>query len=199
MTTINKIFSFLYETSYSFDGKKEGEEVVVFLHQHWFTIVSKFVLIFIGAILPFIVLGIFGQAISSLQLLPLFAAAWAAYYLILWYTLFYSLTMYTLDTWIVTNMRIIYSEQHGFFNRSISELSLDKIQDVSLMVDGPIATFLDFGNIKVQTAGSERLFNFELIPKPQNVKDTIMHLMEVKRKEDEESLGRELKEEIFGN
>ncbi len=196
--SIKGIFSFLYSTSYGFEGKKEGEEVIIFLHRHWFTIASKIFAITVGFFIPFIVLGIFGKAISSLHLLPFFAALWALYYLILWYSLFYSLTMYTLDSWIVTNMRIINSIQHGFFNRSVSELAIDKIQDVSLDVDGALATMVNFGNIKVQSAGSEKHFTFQQIPRPQEVKDTIMHLVSTRKHEVEKELGKELKEEIFG-
>lgn len=195
---MQKIFSFLYSTAYSFEGQKEGEEVVVFLHRHWFTLLSKVILIMLGMFLPFLVLAVFGKIFIALNLLPVFAALWAVYYLMLWYSLFYSLTMYTLDTWIVTNMRILNSVQQGFFNRSIAELALDKVQDVSLDMKGAIPTFLNYGDIKVQTAGSERHFFFEQIPNPQKVKDTIMHLVAERRKNNEEELGKEIREEIFG-
>lgn len=173
--------------------------MVVFIHRHWFTIATKVLMLIFGLIAPFIVFAIFGRAIVSLHMIPLFAVLWGIYYMLIWYSLFYSLTMYTLDTWIVTNMRIINSVQHGFFNRSISELSLDKIQDVSISVDGAIATMLNFGNIKVQTAGSERHFIFEDTPRPQEVKDTIMQLVATKRHEIEHEIGKGLKAELFGD
>lgn len=195
---MKSIFDFLNTTTYSFEGKKEGEEVVIFLHRHWLTISLKMSYLVVAALIPFIIIGIFGKIIQALGLLPLYAVMWGAFYMILWYTLFYLLTMYTLDTWIVTNMRIINSVQHGFFNRSISELSLDKIQDVAIDVDGALATMLNFGNLKVQTAGSERHFVFEDTPFPQHVKDTIMHLVAIKRHELEKEIGHELKNELFG-
>lgn len=196
---MNGIFGFLSATSYSFEGKKDGEEVIIFLHRHWFTITKQIGLIVLYVFIPFIVIGIFGKTISSLGLLPIYAVLWGVYYMILWYLLFYSLTMYTLDTWIVTNMRIINSVQHGFFNRSISELSLDKIQDVAFDVDGALATMLNFGNIKVQTAGSERHFTFEDTPSPQKVKDIIMKLVSSKKNQLEEDSGHMLKNEKFSN
>jgi uncharacterized membrane protein YdbT with pleckstrin-like domain len=195
---MNGIFGFLSKTTYNFEGKKEGEEVVIFLHRHWFTISTKLAYIACSACIPFIIVGLFGRIIASLGLLPLFAVLWSAFYMVLWYAIFYSLTMYTLDTWIVTNMRIINSVQHGFFNRSISELSLDKIQDVAFDVDGALATMLNFGNIKVQTAGSERHFMFEDTPAPQQVKDTIMNLVSTKKHNHEIEIGQELKNELFG-
>lgn len=177
------LFSFLNTTNYSFEGKKEGEEVIIFLHRHWFVIVTKLALIFLAGFLPFFFLLLFGKVIVSLNYMSVFTCIMSFYYMFLWYSIFYSLTMYTLDTWMVTNMRIINSVQRGFFNRNIAELSLDKIQDVSVLVEGAIPTFLHFGDIRVQTAGSERHFTFEQIPDPQGVKDKIMELVAIKKHE----------------
>lgn len=188
----HSLFSFLNTTSYSFEGKKEGEEVIIFLHRHWFVLVAKFVFIILSGFLPFLFLVVFGKAIISLNYMPLFTCLMSFYYMALWYAIFYSLTMYTLDTWIVTNMRIINSVQRGFFNRSIAELSLEKIQDISVLVDGAIPTFLHFGDIRVQTAGSERHFTFEQIPNPQGVKDTIMNIIDNTKTETEEKFDDEV-------
>lgn len=84
--------------------------------------------------------------------------------------------MYLLDIWIVTDHRIIDSEQHGFFKRTVAELSLSKIQDISVEISGLIPTFLDYGNLEIQTAGTENKFMFKQIPHPNEVKDIIMNL-----------------------
>ena len=41
-------------------------------------------------------------------------------------------------------------------------------------VRGLIPTFLDYGNLEIQTAGAEAKFMFEQIPHPNKVKDIIM-------------------------
>lgn len=169
-------FSFFKNTHYTFEGKKEGEEVIIFLHRHWFTIVSRVIFIVAAAFLPFVFLIALGQFILTYNLIALFAFLWGAYYLFLWYSLFYTLTMYALDCWIVTNMRIIDSRQHGFFNRIVSELSIGNIQDVSFNIEGAIPTMMNYGDVQVQTAGSEKHFHFLQIPKPQEVKDEIMRI-----------------------
>jgi len=81
--------------------------------------------------------------------------------------------MYTLDVWIVTDRRIIDSTQHGFFNRVVSELHLSRIQDISVSTRGVIQTFLKFGDLQVQTAGTDEKFKFQQIPHPEKVKDVI--------------------------
>ena len=78
--------------------------------------------------------------------------------------------------WIITNKRIINIEQKGLFSREISELELDKIQDVSADIIGIIPTFLGYGDIYIQTAGETEKFIFKNIPDPYGVKDLIMGL-----------------------
>ncbi|MEN9649102.1 MAG: hypothetical protein RL094_69 [Candidatus Parcubacteria bacterium] len=169
-------FSFFKNTHYSFDGKKEGEEVHIFLHRHWYTLVSKIAYIVMAGFIPFIVVIAAGSLIIKYNMMGLFAFLWAAYYLFLWYMLFYVLTMYSLDAWIVTNLRVIDSRQHGFFNRTVAELSLGNIQDVSFTIEGAVPTMMNYGDVQIQTAANEKHFLFMQIPNPQFVKDKIMHL-----------------------
>jgi uncharacterized membrane protein YdbT with pleckstrin-like domain len=87
--------------------------------------------------------------------------------------------MYVLDVWIVTDKRIIDSTQHGFFSRSVSELHLSRVQDISVKVDGLFQSLLKFGDLVIQTAGTENKFDFRQIPNPNEVKNQIMsHISE---------------------
>ena len=81
--------------------------------------------------------------------------------------------MYSMDIWIVTNQRIIDSYQQGFFNRSVSEVGLENIQDISIKIVGAIPTAFNYGDIEVQSAAAVDRFNFDHIPDPQGVKDVI--------------------------
>jgi len=121
----------------------------------------------------------FASFLSTNDFLSLFFFLSSLWYLILWSAIFYALTMYTLDVWIVTDKRIIDSTQHGFFNRIVSELHISRIQDVSVDVHGVIETFLKFGNLQIQTAGTEEKFKFMQIPNPGKVKDEIAKLTSV--------------------
>lgn len=169
-------FSILRDTHYSFDGKKPYENVLLLLFRHWFVLVSRFLVFVFLALLPFVLYAFVQKYLEPYQgLEPLFWFLIAVYFLWWWYGLFYSLTMYLLDTWIVTDHRILDSEQHGFFRRSVAELNLAKIQDISVSVKGFIPTLLDFGDLEIQTAGAENKFHFKQVPHPNQVKDQIMH------------------------
>lgn len=82
--------------------------------------------------------------------------------------------MYLLNTWIVTDERVIFNKQEGYFRRSVAEFNISKIQDIQVSARGPIATFLNFGDLEAQTAGAQNKFLFKNIPNPLKVKDAIM-------------------------
>ncbi len=170
-----KFFSLFSVSQNSFEGKKDYEQVLVLLYRHWFVLLARMIVYAILFLLPFLVwfvgqsyLEIWGLDLTYWFLVSVYMAVW-------WLGLFYTLTMYFLDTWVVTDHRILDNEQHGYFNRSVSELHLSRIQDVSVSVSGPISTFLDFGDLEIQTAGTEPKFFFKEIPHPNQVRDLIMH------------------------
>lgn len=170
------LFDFINKTTYTFEGKKQEEEVVLFLHRHWFTIINKLTLIGFASLLPFLALLILGPIVQPYIHILVFL--WSIYILILWFVVFYIVTMYLLDYWIVTDERIVDSLQAGFFNRKIAELSLSTVQDVSITLKGFIPTTLNFGSVIIQTAARENHFFFDQVSNPQHVKDTIMDLID---------------------
>ena len=172
---MKRFFLPLTQTHYTFEGKKDYENVHTLLYRHWFVLFEHCLAFIFFAILPVIVYGSVGIYLESLRLASVLAFLTSLYYLVWWYGLAYVVTMYLLDTWIVTDHRVVDSEQHGFFRRTVSELTLSKIQDISVRVRGPITTFFDFGDLVIQTAGTQERFHFKQIPHPRAVKDMIMH------------------------
>ncbi len=166
------IFSFLSQTSFTFEDKKPYENVLLLLHRHWIVLALKLAAFGIFGLIP-IIAGIVlrSDLVGSTGAIYWFAVS--IFYLFWWYGVFYAITMYLLDFWIVTDHRIIDSEQHGFFRRSVAELHLSKIQDISVVISGVIPTFFDFGNLEVQTAAAQEKFFFKQIPHPNHVKNVI--------------------------
>ena len=175
---MNALTSWLVTSSYNFDGKRGSERVVHFLYRHWLVLVSKILGAFFLLILPVIVY-ILLVSITALgtRVTFWFSLLLPIYYLLVWSSFCYTITMYLMDTWIVTDQRILDNTQHGFFSRTVSELELSRIQDVTVTISGLIPTLLDFGNIEVQTAGSENKFIFLQVPHPQKVREEIMALV----------------------
>lgn len=93
--------------------------------------------------------------------------------LVLWTTIFLVLANYYLDCWIVTNERTIHTELKGLFSRVYSSVNHDKIQDITIDIQGLFPTILRFGDLHIQTAGEFREFVFRQIPNPYKTKEII--------------------------
>jgi hypothetical protein len=96
----------------------------------------------------------------------------------------------------VTDRRIVNIEQKGFFSRVVSELELENIQDITTDVRGIIPTFLNYGNLHVQTAAEQERFIFRNIPDPYDVKDIIMNLQKKSEDREEHQFGEMLRKKI---
>ncbi|MDO8729099.1 MAG: PH domain-containing protein [bacterium] len=173
---IKELFSIFRDSPNSFEGQEKNEEVILLLRRHPFVILLPIALFSLACIVPIVIGIVFGSYLSAHGLLSLYLFVTNVWFLIIWLAAFYSLTMYTLNTITITDHRIINSDQHGFFNRQISELHGHRIQDVSTHTNGLIETVLKYGDITVQTAGTEKQFVFHQIPRPDKVKDAIMQM-----------------------
>lgn len=77
---------------------------------------------------------------------------------------------------VITNKHIVDVDQLGLFNRKVSTLTLQRIQDVSAHVSGPLQTILQYGTVVVQTAGERENFSFNYIKDPYNVEQYILDI-----------------------
>ena len=124
---IKRLIAIFTSSTQRFEGEQEGERVVLILRGHTFFIWSRLSIVLLLALLPFLARSTVGR-----EQLALFWFGVSLWYLALWIMTFYFLTMHALNTIIITDRRIIESEQHGFFNRTVSELHAYRVQDVSV-------------------------------------------------------------------
>ncbi len=118
--------------------------------------------------------------------------------LILWQSIFVTITDYYLDCWIITDQRAIHTELRSLFSRIFSSVPHSRIQDVTVDVKGIIPTFLNYGDLQIQTAGKFQEFTFKQIPFPYKAKETIFKAQkEYYRKKEKEV--DDNKEEIIIN
>jgi hypothetical protein len=184
---------------FHFDGQKQGEQILLVLHRHWFDILSQF---FLLVLMLFLLIGSFAYlplifpTLSEGQNRNLFLFLENFFLLLLWIMSFLVWIDYYFDVWIVTDQRIVNIEQKGLFSRIVSELELEKIQDITSDVKGVIATFLNFGDLQVQTAAEQERFLFHNIPDPYTVKNMIMNLRKLSEDKEEEQFGEMLREKI---
>jgi len=164
---------------FHFAGQKSGEEIIMVVHRHWFNILEQMLLVFFMLFFMFsgaIYLPILFTALQSSPLNYFFFFLENVFAMFIWIFFFLIWIDYYFDVWIITNLRIVNIEQKGLFNRSVSEMDLGRIQDVTAEVIGIIPTFFNYGDVFIQTAAETERFLFRQVPDPYRIKDVIMQL-----------------------
>jgi uncharacterized membrane protein YdbT with pleckstrin-like domain len=185
--------------SYHFSGQKEGEQMILVVRRHWFNIVQNMASVFV---MIFFLIGSYAflptlfPALNTPPFNGLFVFLENLFAMITWVFFFLLWIDYYFDVWIITNKRVVNVEQKGLFNREVSELELERIQDITTDVKGIIPTFLNYGDVFVQTAGKTERFDFADVPDPYGIKDIIMNLQKAKHLEENNELGEVIREEI---
>lgn len=165
--------------SYHFSNQKSYENVVLLLRRHPLILIGTLLLFFLLGLLPIIVYSVTNSfSFFDQNAKNGFLFLSSIYYLVLLYSLFYNLTDYALDVWIVTDHRIIDMKQNGLFSRDESEARLSNVQDVTVITSGILATLFSFGDVTIQTAAARIEFEFQQIPNQIRVKAIILKLSE---------------------
>lgn len=163
-------------------NQEHDEHVQIFVRRHWIFVAEITIFAIIGFAIPVVVHLLLSandiEVFSHLFWGPVNAVALSIYAFMVFIVTITQITDYYLDTWIVTNERIINIEQHGLFSRIISELHLNQVQDVTSETHGVLATFVSYGNVYIQTAGTRERFNFKGIDNPDKVKQQISKLVQ---------------------
>lgn len=160
-----------------------NETVLLVIRRHWIVFAVPALLAGFLLVLPAIALS------AAFVLLPELTAPgpaalakflFALYLLLLALVVFIFWMKYYLDAWIITDQRIIDIEQHGLFHREVSEIAMEKIQNVTIEIPGFLATVMKFGTIKIQTA-SESDFVISDVPDCYRAKDLILKYSRIPR------------------
>lgn len=158
---------------------KANEKVLMSLRRHWVVLANKAIFIVFLLIVPPVIFYLIPAFLKELPLpSSLFWLLSLIYYLFVFLYTFVSWADYYLDVWIITDKRIIDSEQIGLFKREVSEFRHERVQDVTVDVKGVGPTLFGYGNIHIQTAGEARQFIFWEVPNPYKAKDLIAKLHE---------------------
>lgn len=149
------------------------------VHKHWIVYAAQAVFLLLLMIVPItflrfgLNLELFAVTGDSFFLFIFLSSLWL---LVCWITFFVMWTNNYLDALIVTNRRIVDVDQISLFSRRLSSFRVDRIQDITVEVHGPVATFLSYGNIQIETAGEGQKIRLHTIPRPEEVKRKILAL-----------------------
>lgn len=85
-----------------------------------------------------------------------------------------ALVVYSFNAFIITDQRIIDIDQRGFFDRTVSEITYDNIQDVSFRIKGLWQTFLRYGSVFIQTAAVQANIELHSVAAPEKIQQLII-------------------------
>lgn len=80
------------------------------------------------------------------------------------------------DIVIVTDRRMVDIDQEQLFFRRISELALEDVEDVSSIIQGFFPTLFNYGDILIQTAGTQENFRMSKLRNPREISAIILDL-----------------------
>lgn len=156
-----------------YEAQEKDEKIVLFLRRHFFTNVGWILMTVCFILVPFFLLSFF-----SFDFMPFGFRLMA---LIGWYLLTFAFAFERFISWffnvnIITNQRIIDVNFPSILYKDISETKLENIQDISSKTGGFIRSFLNYGDVIIQTAGALPELNFEAVPHPDKVAEVINDL-----------------------
>ena len=159
-----------------------GERVVCELRRHPIGII----LVYLGALfaigvltaLAFTVLpSMLPQTVDSSGLAQVYLGAGLLLTLIV-LVLGVATSIYWQNQWVITTDSITQITQSGLFSRQVSQLSMDNLEDVTVDQHGLLPHLLNYGILKVESAGERSKFMFTYCPTPNKYARDILEVHE---------------------
>ncbi len=165
-----------------------GEDQIIW-RKHWWILFTQLIspsLILLTVIAIWVAIGIFHRSIIVWADLLLGISLVIIGLRIAWLVI-----DWRNDLYVVTNERVIDIEKVPFRYEHRREAGLDKIQDVRYLQPNIIARILDFGHVRLETAGEIGEFTFDSVPHPRQVQVEIFKRLERFRRRAEQERANE--------
>lgn len=91
--------------------------------------------------------------------------------------------LWSSNVFLVTTHRVIDVDRHGFFEWTVSEADLDRVQDVSVHKHGLLDYLFGTGAIEIQTAGSSAVLEIGHVPHPFALRARITEAQDAVRRQ----------------
>jgi hypothetical protein len=151
---------------------EEGEIIVEKARKHWIVYVQDIFSHTFGGIIFILTahfLSRYGGVFGSYGALIV-----GSIVLLFWVSFFYAWTMNYFDVWHITNQHIVAVNQKKILEREEAFMNLSRIQDVSFDKKGFFQTWLGYGKLHVQSAGTEQEFVLEDVHDVENMAHAIL-------------------------
>lgn len=172
--THNPVAAFCYiPDNVKFETQEDHEKVILLLRQH--PIVN------IPWILTAVLLILAPNILQYFPLLSFLPVNFQFVAILFWYLIVLAFVIESFLSWyfnvyIVTDERIVDVDFVNLIYKEISDAQIEDVQEINHSVGGVVGTFLNFGDVKIQTASALPNFEFENVPNPGRVAKIIGEL-----------------------
>ena len=104
---------------------------------------------------------------------------WLALAAILLLLAMFRVYMWRNNVLYITNQRIIYNQQDGFFDRTVTEFLYQDVHDIRFTQKGMTATMYSYGDLIIKTP-SESEIVLDMIPEPEKVIELINQIRSIR-------------------
>ncbi len=166
-----------------FEHQEPGEQIILLLRRHAITNVPWITITLVLFILPLLVPTIL--SITNQNLFFLIPDNFLLIYLLLYYLIVIGYALLSFVLWfynlgLVTNYRVIDIDAVNFTSKNVAATAIHDIVDVEYTQRGFLQNTFDYGNVFMQTAGTNENFEFDLVPQPAVVADIVSDLIREK-------------------
>lgn len=144
---------------------RENEHIILTLHRHWIILVFHF-LYFIILFVSSIILLNYQTTIIDVLGSGLYWGGLSLYWIVFLTFILLDWINDELDLFIITDSRVIGIDQISALSRSVSECSLDRVQEVNAHTAGILQTIFGFGDVHIHTASETSNMVIRYAPDP---------------------------------
>lgn len=165
-----------------FENQEQRERIILLLRQHWITQLYWILGVLLGIFVPLIF-----NVVPILDFLP---GNYQFMTMVGWYLLLIAYVYEKFISWyyqvfIITDERVIDINFNNLIYKELSEAKINNIEDVSYKQGGVMRATFNYGDVVMQTAGTERAFMIESAPEPNRI---VKIINELKLEEEHEKM-----------
>ncbi len=159
---------------------EDGEQMIEKVRKHWIIYLYD-VLIHVVGCLVFISAAAYLSSHNKLWFATALYGEYGAmvllsFVLLFWVSFFFVWTKNYFDVWYVTDQHVIAINQKGIFDRDEAFMELTRIQDVFFEKNNFLATIFGYGQLRIQSAGTEQEFTIDNVRDVEGCAHRIMEL-----------------------
>lgn len=172
------------ERSVCFETQADDEEIILLLRAHVITNLPWLVLVIALFAIPSILsrTDLFDPIFAPLQI----TSKGSALLTLCWYLLVFAIALQNILLWyfnvyILTSKRIVDIDFNQLLYRQISSTDLASVQDITYTKGGIAQSLFNYGDLRIQTAGSVPQFEFLKVGDPGAVQKQIERVAEASK------------------